>query len=388
MRRAHPWMVVAVIAGLLSTRCGEATVDVPYTAPEATGDGLATGEPADYGVQMSSIAPLIERIRSGGYVNIHSLLVLRKNTLVVEEYFPGVSDGGVTVAYDRDTLHTLRSVTKSVNAILIGIAVDQGLIRSVDDPISIYLPEYADIFADPGKRAIRLRHLLSMTAGLQWDEWSVPYSDPRNDVARLNAAPDPVRYVLERPLVAGPGQLFVYSSGVSDTLGLILQRATGLRPDLFAERYLFSMVGITQYYWSRYPNGFVRTNGGLYLRPRDMAKIGLLYLNGGSWGQQRLVSERWVAECTRAQAPEFSTTYVRGYGFQWWLDRFSPPGRSLVIGFGGRGRGGQFVFVVPDTDLVVVFTGWNDNDLERQAYEMMERYVLSGIEPHVRISGE
>ena len=379
-----PSIVVALIVGLLSAGCGKATPDVPYAAPEVTADGLATGEPADYGVRMNSIADLIERIRSGGYVNIHSLLVLRKDTLVVEEYFPGLSDGGVDVVYDRDTLHTLRSVTKSVNAILIGIAVDQGLIRSVDDPIAAYLPEYADVFADPGKRAIRVRDLLSMTAGLQWDEWSVPYSDPRNDIALLNAAPDPVRYVLERPLVAEPGRVFVYSSGVSDTLGLILQRATGLRPDLFAEQHLFSQLAIAQYYWSRYPNGFVRTNGGLYLRPRDMAKIGLLYLNGGSWGQQRVVSEHWVAECTRAQAPEFSDTYVRGYGFQWWLDRFSPPGRSPVTGFSGRGRGGQFVFVVPDTDLVVVFTGWNDNALERQAYEMMERYVLPAIDQSFR----
>ena len=378
-----PSIVVAVIAGLLSSGCGEAT-DPPYAAPEATGDGLATGQPADYGVRMKSVADLIERIQAGSYVNIHSLLVLRKDTLVVEEYFPGMSDGGVDVAYDRDTLHTLRSVTKSVNAILIGIAVDQGLIGSVDDPIASYLPEYADIFADPRKRAIRVRDLLSMTAGLQWDEWTVPYSDPRNDVARMNGVPDPVRYVLERPLVADPGQAFVYSSGVSDTLGLILQNASGLRPDLFAERHLFSTLGITRYYWSRYPNGFVRTNGGLYLRPRDMAKIGLLYLNRGSWGPQRVVSEDWVAECTRAQAPEFSGAHERGYGFQWWLDRFAPPGRSLVTGFGGRGRGGQFVFVVPDTDLVVVFTGWNDNELERQAYEMMERYVLPAISESFR----
>jgi CubicO group peptidase (beta-lactamase class C family) len=331
------------------------------------------------GVRMTSIAALIERIRTGGYVNIHSLLVLRKDTLVVEEYFPGVSDGGIQVDYDRDTLHTLRSVTKSVTAALIGIAVDQGLIRSVDDPIAEYLPEYADIFADPAKRAIRVRDLLSMTAGLQWDEWSVPYSDPRNDIARLNAAADPVRYVLERPLVAEPGRTFVYSSGVSDTLGGLLQRASGLRPDLFAERYLFAPLGIARYSWSRYPNGFVRTNGGLYLRPRDMAKVGLLYLNGGVWRGERVVSEAWVAQCTRAEAPPFSARFVRGYGFQWWLDRFTPPGRREVTGFGGRGRGGQFVFVVPEARLVVVFTGWNDDELERQAYEMMERYVLPGV---------
>jgi CubicO group peptidase (beta-lactamase class C family) len=368
----------AAIAVLLTTSCGE-TIDVPYAAPPATDDGLATGEPASLGVRMSEIAPLIEKIRSGGYVNIHSLLVLRKDRLVVEEYFPGVSDGGVEVDYDRDTLHTLRSVTKSVTAALVGIAVDQGLIRSVDDPIADYLPEYADVFADPGKRAIRVRDLLSMTAGLRWDEWSVPYSDPRNDIAGLNTAPDPVRYVLERPLVAEPGREFLYNSGASDTLGLVLQRASGLRPDVFAEKHLFAPLGITRYGWGRYPNDLVRANGGLYLRPRDMAKIGLLYLDGGAWQGEPVVSEPWVAECTRAQAPPFSAQYVRGYGFQWWLDQFTPPGRRAVTGFSGRGRGGQFVFVVPETRLVVVFTGWNDDALERQAYEMMERYVLPGV---------
>jgi CubicO group peptidase (beta-lactamase class C family) len=375
------WMAAGAVAGFLCISCGDpAAAPSPYAAPEATTDGIATGEPAAYGIRMEWIGELLGRIRSGAYVNIHSLLVLKKGTLVVEEYFPGTSDSGASVDYGRDTLHTLRSVTKSVNAILIGIAIDQGLIASVDEPIATYFPEYADIFADPGKRAIRLRDMLSMTAGLQWDEWTYPYSDPRNDVARLNGVDDPIRYVLGRPLVAQPGQVFVYSSGLSDTLGVILQKATGLRPDTFAERYLFSALGITDYRWSRYPNGVVRTNGGLSLRPRDMAKIGLLFLNGGTWAQQRVVSQRWAAECTRAQAPEFSGSYERGYGYQWWLDRFSPPARRVVTGFGCRGRGGQFVFVVPEASVVVVFTGWNDNQLERQAYEMMDVFVLPAIQ--------
>ena len=310
------------------------------TVPQRVDDGWGIGSLSSVGIESNSIETLLTQIRNGTYTNIHSVLIVKNGKLVVEEYFPGQEEDGRHRVYQRDTLHGIHSATKSINSILIGIAIDQKLIRSVDEKISSFFPEHADIFADGKRSAICLKHLLSMTAGLSWDEWTNSYNDARNDHVAMNRSKDPVRYTLERPVVVAPGTRFVYSSGISIILGEVIYKASGLRPDKFAERHLFGPLGISDYAWLKYPNGIVQTGGGLSLRPRDMAKIGYLILQGGRWQGKQIVSERWLEESLKQQAPDAA------YGYQWWLGQLQAGERKVATG-GAQGRGGQFILVMP-----------------------------------------
>jgi CubicO group peptidase (beta-lactamase class C family) len=355
-----------------------------YAAPEKTRDGWETASLNDENLDANLIKELFERISDHTYKNIHSVLLVKNGKLVVEEYFPGKNCLGQYWTYTRDTLHDLQSVTKSVNSILVGMAIDQHLITGVDEKISVFSPEYADLFTNREKDTICLKHLLSMTAGLAWDESTYPYTDARNDAAGMSGSRDYFRYVLEKPVIATPGTKLTYSSGISWILGEIVRKSSGLPADKFAERYLFGPLGISDYYWEKFPNGSVNTGGGLMLRPRDMAKIGQLYLNGGRWQGKQIVSEEWVKESTKQQSGAAPLpTWVpetAGYGYQWWLGSFHVC--DQVIGwYGAAGRGGQLVVVFPDLQMVAVFTGWNDNALLAQPIDMLQRYILPAAIP-------
>ena len=360
-------LVALAIAGC-AARHGPANHPQQNERPAGSADEWESGSPAAENLDPELIAAMLTRVRDGSYKNIHGILLVRNGTLVVEEYFPGHDSQGNPRAFDRDTLHETHSATKSVNALLIGIAIDQGLIRGVDQAIASFFPEYADVFAaDKGKAAISLKDCLSMTAGLSWDE-SLPYTDPRNDHVAMNNTRDPIRYVLERPLATKPGTRFVYSSGISIVLGEIIHKASGLRADEFAERHLFAPLGIRDYHWQRYPNQLVQTGGGLSLRPRDMAKIGSLALNGGRWRGKQVVSESWIRESIRQRAPDLP------YGYQWWLLGDSP---QPAAAYGALGRGGQLIIVIPELETVAVFTGWNDGPLfGTPPFDMLKQYIL------------
>gem|GEM_PF-584226 len=366
-----------------------------YTVPEVTGDGWETAHVSRENLNADMINALCLRIVNNDYKNMHSVLIVKNGKLVVEEYFPRREGDRQGQALRGVELHTQQSVTKSVNAILVGIAIDQQLIRGVEEKIAAFFPEYADIFADPEKDKLRLKHFLSMTA-LAWDESTYPYTDARNDNFRLHRSKDPVRYALERPVVGALGTEFVYNSGIAITLGEIVFKVSGLRADKFAERYLFAPLGISDYRWEKYPNGTVQTGGGLSLRPRDMAKIGQLFLHGGRWQGKQIVSEAWVKASTTPHAqvellPGWLPAFLRprlfpleqhGYGYQWWLGSLRVRDR-VVVSYSARGRGGQFIFVLPEQHMVAVFTGWNDGLLFLQPFDMMQRYLLpaAGVLP-------
>jgi CubicO group peptidase (beta-lactamase class C family) len=248
-----------------------------YTVPKNTNDGWDTAHLNTENINFNLIKELFDRINDNTYKNIHSVLLAKNGKLVVEEYFSGKNSDGQYQTFKLDTLHEMHSATKSVNSILIGIALDQHLITGVDEKVSAFFPGYADIFTNKEKDEIRLKHLLTMTAGLSWDEWTYPYTDPRNDAAGMASTSDFFRYVLEKPIATMPGTKFVYSSGISLTLGEIIHKVSGVHADKFADHYLFKPLGITEFYWGKAPNGTVNTLGGLALRPRDMAKIGYLF---------------------------------------------------------------------------------------------------------------
>ena len=321
--------------------------------------------------------PIIEaanRIRNQDYKNIHSLLIVRNRTLVYEEYFAGIDGRKGFIEFDKDTLHDLRSVSKSVTSALIGIAIDRGYIESVDVPIFQFFPEYADHRTDE-KNRITLKHLLTMTAGFEWDQSGAHQSEPDspNSEAQMENSSDFIEYVLSKEISDEPGTRFNYNSGCTILLAGVIKNVSGMHADRFAEKYLFRPLGIDRHDWWRTANGLPQTHAGLLLCPRDMAKIGQLYLDQGRWKDQQIVRASWISESTE---PHFKH---KRYGFGWWLDSFSVQGRTLK-GYIAQGNGGQFIFVIPDIHLVIVFTGGNyGSSIANQAFKIVNEYVLPAV---------
>jgi CubicO group peptidase (beta-lactamase class C family) len=367
---------VVLFCVAVSTACVQA---YEYAVPDKTKDGWETCSLADARIDADALRPMFERIESGQYKNIRSVLIARNGKLVVEEYFPRTEGEPHERALRRVSPIEMTSATKSVMSLLIGIAIDQHLIKGVDEKVSTFFPEYADAFTDAKKARLTIKDLLTMSAGLSWDEWSYPYTDPRNNHGmQIARSDDPIRYVFERPIVAEPGEKFTYNSGLTIVLGQILFKASGVRADKFAERNLFEPLGITDFYWSKLPGEIVQTGGGLFLRPRDMAKLGQLMLDGGRWRGKSIVSEAWVSDSTKIQIdaskiPAAAT--AGGYGYQWWIDSLRCNDR-VVKSFSARGRGGQFILVLPQQRMVVVITCAVDNPLLLQPLELLERHIL------------
>jgi CubicO group peptidase (beta-lactamase class C family) len=265
-------------------------------------------------------------------------------------------DPGWHPYYKSTRLHTMQSVSKSVTSALIGIAIGEGKIPGVDAKVMSYFPELG-MPPDPRRDRMTLRDVLTMTTGIKWDEESADYTDPRNNCAVMESKDDWVRYVLEQPMAVAPGQTFVYNSGATELLSGILQKATGKPADDYAKEHLFAPLGITDFYWKRTPKGLADTEGGLYLKPRDLAKLGELYMHDGVWRGTRVLPAGWAAESTRSRVTADGDF---GYGYQWWVmpEAFGNGEKA----FFAWGYGGQFLFVVPRLELIAVFTGWNIYD--------------------------
>lgn len=287
-------------------------------------------------------------------LNIHSVLVVRSGSLVFEHYRRGVdqrwgSDLG-EIAHGPEVKHDVRSVSKSVISLLIGIALERKLITNIDQTVFSILPQYASL-RTPTKERISLRHLLTMSSGIAWNEFS--YTDPQNNWFSMFDAPDPYRYVLEQPLMEEPGKVWTYSGGSTALLAAVLQRTSGKKIVNFARDELFTPLGITDLEWEQMPaSGEFVAESGLRLRPRDMAKLGQLVISNGIWKGQPIVSAEWLKEATMRI---FRLDYHSYYGYQWWINSSSVNGKRIDW-FEAFGLGGQRIIIVPSLELVVVFT--------------------------------
>ena len=352
---------------------------------EASGGRDATAWQVATPESVGSDAELLDELRmaaeSGAFQNLHSILVARDGKLVFEEYFDGS---------DAETLQYTASVSKSVGSILLGIAMDRGLVPGLDAgvldvPLFDLLSEYASIFEeDLRKQLILVRHALSMTGGLEWDETSLPYSDSRNDWIQASQSDDPVGFALSRPLVAEPGAEFNYHGVYSILPSYLIDRETGASAEAFAAEHLFGPLGIVDWEWESIGSGLTDTDGGLHLRPRDMAKLGQLYLDGGMWDERRIVSEAWVTESSLRQADNDDSP---DYCLLWWCGDFHYGDRTAYTVF-ASGHGGQKIFVFPAHDFVVVVTQQVfDNPYEElNNLAIMSRYVLPSVDPKGRIA--
>jgi CubicO group peptidase (beta-lactamase class C family) len=378
---------------LLSATAG--AQDAPrYHQPPALSDGWQTVRADSLGVDPSRLAAMTASIQAWPELGVHAILIERSGRLIYEEYFDGFDQrwgdplGRRTMS--RDSLHDLRSVSKSVVSALVGIAVGAGAIRSLDQPVIEWFPEYPDLNTAE-RRRMTLAHVLTMTSGVAWNE-EVPYTDPRNDEIRMTDDSAPLRYALSPPFVVAPGVTFNYNGGLTQVMGAVLARAT--RTDLrhYARRTLFAPLGITEFEWLGDLAGMPAAASGLRLRPRDLAKFGSLYLHAGQWNGRQILPADWVSESTRRQVrfpprtgPDASGEF--GYAYFWWYDCF-PTAAGLVEARTAVGNGQQRVFVLPGLDMVVTILAGRYNDFTTAStlgVRILRDHVLpavtTGIQP-------
>ncbi|MGD8322173.1 MAG: serine hydrolase, partial [Gemmatimonadota bacterium] len=232
--------------------------------------------------------------------------------------------------------------------------------------------------ADPRKADLTLRHLLTMESGMLWaDLETYPYSDPRNDLVRMFNSADPIGFILSRDLYAPPGEDFEYCNANTNLLGDIVGRATGQRLDDYSREHLFDPLGISEYEWQMISEDVVFASGDLRLRPRDMAKVGELFLRKGVWRGTQVVSRRWVEDATARHAvPDGPHAWADGYGFGWWHWDIPVDGVTYAV-YMASGWGGQWIFVIPAKDMVFVTTAGNyERDAPMDAYRMLAEYLL------------
>ncbi len=298
------------------------------------------------------------------HIDVHSLLVIRKGYIVAEQYY--------SEEFGDDSLHYVFSCTKSITSAAFGIASDRGLIPALDSPLIDFFMEY-QLENPEGKNAISLKHALTMTDGLEWYELQYLYSDERNTFRQWRNHEGSIQFILDRPLLNIPGEAFNYNSGISHLLSIILQKQTGMRLDSFAEREIFTPLGISDFYWSINQDGAAMGYSGLYMKPRDLAKFGLLYLRKGIWEDKQLISESWIEASTGKQI-------LRGdipgmyYGYQWWVHE---EGLVAAVGFGG-----QTLMLIPEYDLIVLFNNYHneaDGFQMEIPWRLLDTYIIPAI---------
>ena len=356
--------------------------------------------PPNVGLDSKVLAAFDADIAEGKYGYIDSMLVIRHGEIAYERYYghdygeiyseESQQRGPLVVGdltgpynyfndwwhpYYRDTmLHTMQSVTKSVTSVVIGIAVGRDEFPDLDTPVLDFFETGSVANVDARKRRMTIRHLLTMSTGLDWNE-DLPYTHPDNTWSDLQEAFDWVRFTIDRPMVRQPGESFRYNSGATLILGHIFNLATGTDLEEYAARHLFRPLGIDDYFWKRTPQGLVDTQEGLYVSTRDIAKIAYLIQKRGRWEDRQIVPESWVADSVQAFVPVREDRSWE-YGYKWWLIHYAFEGEDRVA-IAGLGFGDQMPIVLPELDMVLVFTGWNTlpDSPELPVNEAIERVV-------------
>ena len=311
--------------------------------------------------------------------NLHGVVVLR-GRLALERYSTGDDDAWGRplgrIAFNAETLHDVRSVTKSVVGLLYGIALERGSVPDPEDKLFASFPQFPDLAADPDRNGLTIGHVLTMTMGLEWDE-ARPYTDPANSEIAMEAAPDRCRFILERPVVAEPGRHWLYTGGATALLGWLISQGTGSSLSEFAHDALFSPLGITTFEWARGRDGTPAAASGLRLRPRDLARIGHLVLQNGVCDERAIVPSSWL-DVAVGEHVEIDGDHW--YGYHWYSGRTheAVPDQRWI---GAFGNGGQQLWIFPGLDLVIACAFGNyDQPDQRGAPENLLRTILGALE--------
>jgi CubicO group peptidase (beta-lactamase class C family) len=319
----------------------------------ANGDGIFNRD--TQGMSSVELANMLERIQSDN-PGIRSVTVVRHGNVVLDTRIS---------PFARGDCHDIHSCTKSVLSALVGIAIDKGDLPGRDTRVLDFFPGYEIAHLDADKRALTLGYLLTMSAGLKTED---SYLYNWTGLGKMRASPDWAQYILDLPMDTEPGTHFEYSNGVSQLIAIILQEATGQSAEAYAREHLFEPIGIVDFAWQGSGPGDSWGYSGLSLHPLDMARLGYLYLRGGEWDGAQVLPVDWVQNSTSPQIA--AGTLAESYGYQWWVDDDM---------FMMQGYGGQFVYVLPAQDLVVVFTGALPQQLYFTPRSLLSNYIEAAV---------
>jgi CubicO group peptidase (beta-lactamase class C family) len=333
--------------------------------PAATNDGWEISTPVDEGFDESALREAYDLFFSeNDYITGISLLIVRNGKLVTEGYCRDIAD--------RDVKRNIQSATKSFTSLVFGIARDMGYFDNLDQKLYDIIPEAFD--SDLNKRDITLRHLMTMKSGLEFN------NDDFAEELHIDAPKNQMKYILAKPLYAYPGTEYWYRDCDPQLLGGAIWKQTGMTLEEIADEKLLGQMGITDYFWEKNADGHNWAAQALFMRPRDMARIGILVLNQGKWKGEQLVSEEWIEQST-----SFQTELVApGYGFYWWIYEPDYPRLPEIRVITAEGSGGQMIFIVPEKDLVIVMTSepYTDGNtsLEWESFFLAEMIINSIVE--------
>jgi len=310
--------------------------------------------PEEQGLETDYFIKMLNKIKDTND-GIHSVLIIRNGYLVLDAYF---------YPFNSDMQHPVYSCTKSVTSALIGIAVDQGKIKNVNKKVIDYFPEYNNKIKnnDKKKDKMTIKHLLTMTSGLKWND--------ENDIIKLFKSHDWTKCILDMPISYRPGSHNNYNSGNSYLLSVILQKSIDGSLFDYADKYLFKPLNIQDVKWKSSPKGINIGGWGLYLKPTDMARFGYLYLKNGKWNEKQIISKKWVEESIKKHSDGTGWGLGFGYGYSWWLIQGLP-----YKCYEANGMYGQHITVIPDLDMVVVFTSENI----KTPYNYFTEYILKSV---------
>lgn len=350
--------ILILISSLISS-CS--SFNYTYQIPSDINDGIIPSTIKDVDIDSLRLVDLVRAINHEEFINVHSVLISRKNKLVFEEYFNGNS---------LLTKHDLRSAAKSITSALVGIAIDKGMIKSVEDRVLELYNFYSFINNwDKRKDTLKVKDLLTMSAGFDCGN----IMDGNSNCAKAYEMNDPFKFILDLPMINEPGKKFSYHDGLTLLVSGIIGSRSKMSTNDFKEKYLYSKLGI------------VKDSVTSWISSRDMMKFGLLYLNKGVWNGERLISEEWIEKSTKTHIKN-PNQYMDGYGYYWWVKTFEINNKKYDSYF-AAGNGGQYIYIIPKEELVVVLTGGNyvgfnstpSFKVRSQPYFILANYILPAL---------
>lgn len=348
-------LTISLLAGCSTGQTASSSSSASYWPT----DGWLSSTPEAQGMDSGKIAEMFDTINTFNY-DFHHVLVIRNGYKVAEtSYYP----------YQPQDVHNIFSITKDFTSALVGKAIEEGYIKGVDEPVMPYFSDYQIQNLDEQKKSITIKHMLTMSSGLEWFE-NGDYTSSRDSNTQMWGSDDQLQYVLDRPMAESPGSTFNYATGGTHLLSGLLSKAIEKPVAAYAKEKLWEPMGIKTAFWATDNQGYNAGGSRSLYTAEDLAKFGYLYLNEGQWDGQQLISKDWVKESTTKwmDTPN-GPAGLDGYGYQWWMNPFG--------GYSGRGYAGQFLFVLPEQNMVVVFFG----SLKGGNYFKPEHFVKNFLIP-------
>jgi CubicO group peptidase (beta-lactamase class C family) len=371
LRKLQSFFSILIVLLLFISCANSPTSNIQEPEPPWTSNEWQEATPASQGIDVLKLNELSGAISREELGKIQSLIIIRNGKLIYEKYYRG---------NNRESLNQLNSATKSFTSALIGIAIEKGYVNSIDDKVLDYFPEHPyESLANPSeyKKDMTIENFLSMSAGFYSTENDYAGSDPRNTTTQIINSPAPYKATLDMPVEAPPGIRFLYNSTLTFTLGGIINKKAPNGMEEFAVNNLFEPLGITEYHWVRSVNGDLASDNGLYLKPRDMAKLGQLYLDGGVWRGKQVITYNWAEQSMQEQVGTHFWN-IR-YGYQWWLKSFRRDNSNTNYFPMAVGGSGQYICLLREFNMVINVTSTPGNPSGIEFDQLIEDYIFPAI---------